>query len=378
MSISNSSLELISVDDHVQEPPDLWTQRLSTTQWGERIPHLETRPDGTEYWVLNGTALPLSGVGVAGALMDDRNQVPQRWDEVPKAAYLPAERLEAMDADGVAYSVLYPTVAGSSGENFGRLEDADFELACVQAYNDWLIEEWATASKRFIPQCIVPLSNVEATAAEIKRAVHIGHRGVVFPAVPMELKSIPHINDPAYDLIWATCQDLDVPICFHPGSFKTIQFAGHEYFTGSVAAALEALTRPASSVFLMVNLLLSRILLRFPKLKVVFAESSLGWGTYLLEYGEHQAEQDRLHLEGYPKLSEMFRRQCYLTGWYDRAALETRSYVGRENILWSTNFPLATSTWPDTRDYLVRSLGDLPEEVRRSILSENAARLYHV
>jgi uncharacterized protein len=378
MSNETFNSGLISVDDHVQEPPNLWTQRLSKTRWGNRLPHLENQSDGTQRWVVDGNALPLSGVGLTGALMDDRTRVPQSWEEVPKAAYLPAERLRAMDADGVVCSVLYPTVAGPSGENFGRLTDADLELACVQAYNDWLIEEWASTSKRFIPQCIVPLWPVEATVAEIKRAVRMGHKGVVFPAVPMELRNVPHINDAAYDPVWAACQDLNAPICFHPGSFNTIQFAAHEYFQGKLAAALEALSRPASLVFVLVNLLLSRILLRFPELKVVFAESSLGWGTYLLEYGDHQAEQDRLQLEGYPKLSEMFRRQCYLTGWYDRATLKTRSYVGAENILWSTNFPLATSTWPNTRDYLARSLDGLPEDTQRRIRSENAAKLYHL
>ncbi|HEY7163271.1 MAG TPA: amidohydrolase family protein [Candidatus Binatia bacterium] len=370
--------ELISADDHAQEPQDLWTQRLSPNRWGERVPHLETRADGTQYWVANGTTLPLVGVAATGALMADRSRVPQRWDEVPKAAYIPAERLKAMHSDGVACSVLYPTVAGSAGENFGRIEDPDLEIACVRAYNDWLIEEWAAVSKRFIPQCIVPLSSVDAIVAEIERAVRMGHKGVVFPSVPMELKNVPHINDPAYDPVWTLCQDLGIPICFHAGSFKTVQFAAHEYFHGTVRGALEALTRPASLVFVLVNLLLSRILLRFPKLKVVLAESSIGWGTYLLEYGDHQAEQDRLHLEGYPKLSEMFRRQCYLTGWYDVATLKTRTYVGSENILWSSNFPLATSTWPETREYLGRSLAGLPEDACRSILSGNAAKLYHL
>jgi predicted TIM-barrel fold metal-dependent hydrolase len=378
MTNQNFNGGLISVDDHVQEPPELWTRRLSKTKWGDRIPRLERRSNETERWVVDGSPLALPGVGLSGALMDDRNRVPQSWEELPRAAYVPVERLRAMDADGVAYSVLYPTVAGAAGENFGRLTDADLELACVQAYNDWLIEEWASSSKRFIPQCIVPLWPVERTVAEIQRAVRMGHKGVVFPGVPMELRNVPHINDAVYDPVWAACQDLNVPVCFHPGSFKTIEFAAQEYFQGKLAATLEALTRPASLVFVLVNLLLSRIPLRFPQLKFVFAESSLGWGTYLLEYGNHQADQDRLHLEGYPKLSEIFRRQCYLTGWYDRATLKTRDYVQAENILWATNFPLATSTWPNTRDYLARSMDGLPEVAQRSIVHENAAKLYGI
>ena len=103
--------------------------------------------------------------------MADRNCEPSRWEDVPSGAYVPAERLKAMDSAGIDYSVLYPTVAGLAGETFGRLEDPALELACVQAYNDWLIDESASASDRFIPQCIVPIGPIESTVAEIRRAV---------------------------------------------------------------------------------------------------------------------------------------------------------------------------------------------------------------
>src|SRR5207253_9348199 len=101
---------------------------------------------------------------------------------------------------------------------FARIADPELELACVQAYNDWLIEEWAAASPRFIPQCIVPLYPADASAAEIRRAVAKGHRGVVYPPVPMELRNVPHLNGPEYDLVWSTCAELEVPICFHAGA----------------------------------------------------------------------------------------------------------------------------------------------------------------
>ena len=142
MSNENFNSGLISVDDHVQEPPELWTRRLSNTRWADRVPHLETQPDGTQYWIVDGSALPLSGVGLTGALMDDRTRVPQRWEEVPEAAYLPEERLRAMDADGVAYSVLYPTVAGLSGENLGRLTDADLRRFGLGGNPDYLLIEF--------------------------------------------------------------------------------------------------------------------------------------------------------------------------------------------------------------------------------------------
>ena len=214
---------LISVDEHVQERPEVWTHRMSRSKWGDRIPHVERQPDGTECWVLDGEKLPLAGVASAGAAMADRSLEPQRWEDVPRSAYVPTERLKAMDSDGVDYSVLYPTVAGLAGETFGRIQDEELELACVQAYNDWLIEEWASASDRFVPQCIVPISPTTATVNEIKRSVEKGHKGVVFPAVPMHLRDVPHINEPDYDPIWATCQELEVPVCFHSGSSTQLQ-----------------------------------------------------------------------------------------------------------------------------------------------------------
>ncbi|HZT08483.1 MAG TPA: amidohydrolase family protein [Chloroflexota bacterium] len=296
---------------------------------------------------------------------------------MPRAAWDPVERLKAMDADGVDASVLYPTVAGVGGETFGRITDPALELACVQAYNDWVIDEWASTSERFIPQCIVPLYPIAAAVAELDRAVDRGHRGLIYPAIPMELRDVPHINGPEYDPLWAACERLRVPVCFHSGSAASIQVPAASDMPPRIAAAFTSIARSASTVSIVVNLLVSRILLRHPALRVVFAESSLGWGAYQLEFADQQAREDGLHLEGYDLTpSEMFKRQCYLTGWYGRAGILTRGFIGSANIMWSTNFPLETSTWPESRTQIERSFAGVPDDEREQMLWGNAARLY--
>src|ERR1700716_2122800 len=87
---------LISVDDHVLEPPHLWTERLSSSTWGERVPHVE-QSDAGEWWVLDDQKLPLAGRGSVGAALADRATSPMRWADVPAPAHSPAERLKAMD-----------------------------------------------------------------------------------------------------------------------------------------------------------------------------------------------------------------------------------------------------------------------------------------
>jgi predicted TIM-barrel fold metal-dependent hydrolase len=368
---------LISADDHVQEHPEVWTSRMSRQKWGDQIPHIEEQTDGSQCWMVAGQRISLPGVAIAGAATVDRAQAPRRWEHVPAMVYKSQERLKAMDLNGVDYSVLYPIVGGLAGETFGKHCGSDLELACAQAYNDWLIEEWASVSPRFVPQCIVPIWPIESTVAEIKRAVSKGHKGVIYPASPMELRDVPHINEPAYDPLWAVCEELGVPLCFHSGASPKIQLRPGDTFSPVVAAAFGGIVRSVSSIAVLANFLFSRVLYRFPKLNVVFAESSLGWGAYELEYADYQADADGLPAEGYSlKPSELFQRQCYFTCWYDRMSLGVRRYLGTSNILWSTNFPLPTSTWPSTRQHIDLAFDDIGEGDRSQILWRNAATLY--
>jgi len=137
-------------------------------------------------------------------------------------------------------------------------------------------------------------------------------------------------------------------------------------------------TKPVSSVFVLGLYLFSRVLLRHPKLRVVLAESALSWGMLYLEWADHQFDHDGLAREGYElKPSEMFRRQCYLNAWFDQIA-PFEPYLGAEHILWSTNFPSATSTWPRTRETIDRCFQGVSAETREKVLWRNAAKLYRL
>ena len=128
----NQSIKIISAVDHVVEPPDVWTRRLSKAKFGDRMPHLERSRDDGDFWIVDGRQMALADTARVGALMTDRAKLPNRWEEIPKVAYDRRARLKAMGDDGVDYAVLYPSLTGFSGEVFGA--DAELELACVQAY----------------------------------------------------------------------------------------------------------------------------------------------------------------------------------------------------------------------------------------------------
>jgi predicted TIM-barrel fold metal-dependent hydrolase len=372
-------MKFISADDHVVEHPEVWTSRLSHQKWGGRIPHLERQADGSDCWVIDGVKRRLLGSGSAGAFMADRGTEPRSWNDVPRTAWVAEERLKALDAAGIDYSVLYPTIAGIAGEVFGTLREPELELDCVRAYNDWLLEEWVACSSRFIPQCIIPLGPIDAVVTEIKRAVGKGHKGVIMPPVPRHLRGLPHINDPYYDPIWRACEELGVPLCFHAGGSPELQLPSYEGFSPAIAAAFDAVARPVSAVPLVSNLIVSRVLERFPNLNLVFADTSLGWISFALEATDYEFDQFGVssQIPYQLKPSEAFRRQCYVVGWYDQAGLRRAcEYPGADNILLAAKLPMADSNWPNSMIDVRARLSGLSEQTQSQLLWRNAAALY--
>jgi uncharacterized protein len=369
---------IFSADDHVVEHPRVWTERLSRKRWADRIPHLERDDSGADHWIIDGRRIPLLGSGSAAALMADRTREPRTWDEIPAAAYEPAARLKAMDMDGFVRSVLYPSVAGVAGETFAAIEDPELERDCVRAYNDWLIEEWAEVDSRFVPQCIVPLSSVAAAVDEIVRAVAGGHRGVIFPPVVDQLRNLPHINEPDWKLLWSTCEQLAVPICFHAGSLATLELTPYQSFAPAIKAALHEISRPATAVGFLPNLLMSHILERHPGLRIIFGESSLGWIDFVIEAVEHNVRQfgaGQVKFEIAPR--ELLQSQCRFVSWYDDTNLRAIcERFGADCVLWAWNFPAASSPYPNAERLNRERLAHLSEADRRKVTWENAAQLY--
>jgi len=265
---------LFSCDSHAQLDRDAWTKRLSKQTWGDRIPQIvEVNENGqtVDRWMVNGKVRSEWVCNCPAAMEGgvERGYYPRRWEEVPKIVYDPAERLKALDDDRVDGEVLYPN---GPVANFAFLQaDAAFELACVQAYNDALAE-WREVSDRYVPVAIIPyMSEIDVIVAEVERCVKRGHRGVVMLAEPaFTKKGLKRMNDPFWEPLWASCQELGVPMHWH-GSSGLVQqlslpkwdgFSRKEFHTVSTSRLC------ATPAQLIPNLIFSGILDRYPRLKI--------------------------------------------------------------------------------------------------------------
>ena len=377
---------VVSTDDHLQEGPRTWLEHMSAQKWGDLVPQVKSLPDGTDSWYIHGE--PRRGgysgaLGVVSGALQDRGQfAPTRWEQMPRTTYVPAERIKAMDDDGVDTHAFFGNVSGVAGNTFQEPGyPADFRLDALRAYNDYQIEEWAQPYPgRFITLAQLPMWDVGLAVEELHRTHRLGMKGITW-AFPQQF-GYPNIEDPYWDPMWAAAEDTGLSINLHTGTGGSMGIASWKPWEGlSDMFRLAALsTRSISSnTEVMSVLLFSGIFDRFPGLNVVASESGIGWVPYLLELADHQWERQRLDREGMAlRPSDYFHRQCYVNFWFETFGASTRHQVGIDNIMWESDFPHPTCTWPSSQKYIEKGTEGWPEEEKQKVLVDNAAKLYHL
>ena len=127
------------------------------------------------------------------------------------------------------------------------------------------------------------------------------------------------------------------------------------------------------------NLIFSGLLDRFPGTKWVCAETGLGWVNYILEGCDHEWERRHLWTDGVvTRPSELFRRQVYVDFWYEEAGIQQRHFIGMDNIMWESDYPHSTSTYPESWKFVERSLQGVPQDEKDRLLYGNAMRVYRL
>jgi len=372
---------LISADSHVNEPADLWVERMDKA-FRERAPRVVDNLPGRQpgsYLVLEGIA-PIhltQGLG-AGKKPEELPQFFQQttYQDARRGGWDPADRLRDMDLDGVEADVIYTTL----GFRQFWFQDAALQQACFRAYNDWLAEYCAYAPKRLAGLALISLYDIEAAVHELRRSRQIGLKGAMIWASPPEDR--PY-SDPLYDPFWAAAQNLNMPLSLHaitgmgPES-QSRRAMGREIqrldrYLRAVTGADEV--KRSLTVFIF-----SGVLERFPGLKLVSAENNVGWLPYVVQSWDQAYETSR-YMDPSPlklKPSEYFHRQIYATYIDDPVGVADRHQIGIDNMMWSSDYPHTASTWPHSQDIVARDFKDVPVDEKRKIVRDNVTKLYEL
>jgi predicted TIM-barrel fold metal-dependent hydrolase len=375
-----SSYNVISADSHIVEPPDLYESRIEP-KFRSRAPRIErhrTRT-GQEYdaWYLDGVRVGTIGSVIqAGRRFEDPGSIDFLgvWEDVRKAAYEPHAMLEELEADGVWGACLQP----SQGLFWYRLPDSELLSALCRAYNVWITDFCRAAPGRFKGIGMLNVDDVDDACQELERCAERGLAGAFIPVYPLAERPYRHAS---YDRLWWTAQDLEMPLLLHvatmrggiPGSEFTIDI---NQLTAAGLANSDYWMR-----YSLTAMIFAGVFDRFPRLKVGSVEHETAWVPHWLRqmdftYRERPALGRAWKSRHAMLPSEYWQRNMFVEFMEDDCGIRLRDVIGVDNMLWGNDFPHAESTWPKSREFLNRIFAGTPDEDRRKITADNAARIF--
>ena len=385
--------KIISADDHVIEPAHVWQDRMPSKH-KELAPKIVIAPQG-EMTLNDGVWLETPGTGDKMAAWwhfeNKRYQIKQMvacpgippeevtmegvtYDDIALGCYDPIARLADMDINHVEASLCFPNYPRFCGQLFSEADDLELGLLCVQAYNDWMIDEWCGSSGgRLIPLCIVPLWDAELAAKEIYRVAEKGCRAVAWSELPAWLGR-PGLHGDFWDPFLKACEETQTVICMHIGSgTKTVQTSPE---APTVVTANLIVCNSAAS---MIDWIFSGKFEQFPNLKLLYAESQIGWIPYFIERADdtwrtHQWAQGEKRIPKPP--SHYYKKHVYSCFFKDTVGIDLLDRIGEDNVLFETDYPHQDGTFPNTLAIAEELFGHLEQETIDKIARNNAIKLF--
>jgi predicted TIM-barrel fold metal-dependent hydrolase len=368
-------LILISVDDHIIEPPDLFITHLPAT-YQDRAPKLVRNAEGSDVWTFGQVVMETAALNaVAGRPREEYGLEPQSLDEVRPGCYDVNERVKDMDAGGVLASMNFPSFPTFTARVFAS-DDPDLSLALVRAYNDWHIDQWCGAyPARFIPMAVPVIWDAELTAQEVRRVAAKGCHSLSFTENPAAL-GYPSFHDDYWDPVWRACCDTGTVLSVHLGSSGRLSIPAVDS-PPDVMITLQPMNIQSAAA----DLLWSRVFKNFPALRVALSEGGTGCIPYFLERIDRTYDMHRawtLQDFGTRLPSDVFREHfltCFIS---DPVGIEMRDRIGIDNIAWEADYPHSDSMWPTAPEELAKEFVAyaVPDSDIDKITYENAMRWF--
>jgi predicted TIM-barrel fold metal-dependent hydrolase len=368
-------LILVSVDDHLIEPPDVFAHHVPA-KYQDQAPRV-VNENGADTWVFGDVRARSIGLNaVASWPKEEWGFDPVGFAEMRPGCYDVHERIRDMNANGVLSSMSFPSMARFAGQFFHEHPDKDLALVMLQAYNDWHIDEWCAAYPgRLLPLAIGPLWDADLLATEVRRVAAKGCRAISFSEAPYKL-GLPSFHGHYWDPFFAACADNEVIISMHIGSGSSMPTTSSDAPIDIPVTLTTHLAVNAAS-----DLIWGPVLRQFPNLRFALSEGGVGWVPYFLE------RADRSYLNqtwtgqdfGDNLPSDLFREHILTCFIVDDVALRVRDLVGVDSIAWECDYPHSDSTWPCSPEVLMDAfaLAGVTDTIEINKIShENALRWY--
>ena len=377
--------QIISSDGHTIEPPHMW-QTYLPSRFHARMPKLVKDPEGGDAWeVIPGEpVMPIglvTNAGEWGRRYEDNNWFGTTYESMRHGAWDGKARLEEQDIDGVDAEVMYPSQRTMSA--FMGQPDSDYHLAGVDAYNQWMWEEFSAADRlRIIGLYQIPGVDIESSVARLEEARKLGARGVIISALPSGNADLSEEDDP----FWAAAEEAGLPVHIHVGlkqagaaqvGARKLRSEGHEIVFGVPnLQMMGGAVAGFSGMF--AKMIYSGMSDRFPALQMVMAECGAGWVPHCVEHMDDHWWRNRVwsnsQLEHLP--SHYFHTNWKVGFIREPFTVQNRHWFGVENLMWANDYPHHRHDWPYSRRVIEETMAGTPPDEKYKMICGNAVELY--
>ena len=369
-----SSYRVISADNHVFEPEDLWTSRAEP-KFKDRAPHVVPLEQG-DWWFCDGLKVTGGGGGAdTGVRFEDPDKLTleARVEQNRPGGHIPEEHVKDMDIDGIDVSIIYPSV----GLVLYALPDSELLTSNCRSYNEWVGEFCSAFPKRLKGIAMLNVDDVAVGVKELERCAKMGFVGAMITVYPLAGR---YYNRPEYEPLWAAAQDLGMPLSLHtftnrPG--PSDELADPDTTRPALITNVDHWVRMS-----LTDIIFSGAFERYPKLQVGSIEHELSWVPHFLDrmnytYSQRVNPGYRAFKDGvFP--SDYFHSNVFLGFQEDAVGIKMRDMIGVDNLQWGADYPHPESTFPRSRQILENILADCTEEEKAKIVGGNAARIYNL
>jgi len=391
----NELPNMISVDDHVMEPKELWQQQLppSLRERGPRVVREKVKlsfsgghygfernaEDGgwCDVWLFEDLVMPTGLLHApAGIPREEQRNIPAVYKDFRDGTWDKTARLADMELNHCDTAINYPNIFPRfAGQGFLERADKELALTCLRIYNDWMIDDWCggEARGRLIPLTLVPLWDPKLAAEEVRRCAAKGSYAIAFSENPWKL-GVPSMYTGEWDVLWEACQESNTVVSMHIGSSSSMPTTSDD---APLATSMSMYAQNAQGS--LCDWVFSGSLERFPALTVVYAESQVGWMPFQLErmdavWRDGRADVD--HVKTLP--SSQVHGRVYGCIFDDLHGLINRDAVGTDHILWETDYPHSDGTFPHSRKiaHELFTAANMNAEECRMVLRSNAVHAY--
>jgi len=285
--------------------------------------------------------------------------------------------------------VLYPpqrTISHFLGD-----DDDDFVLAGIEAYNNFLFDEFCAADpSRLIGLAQMPSLGVDQSVDALRKAKARGAHGVIISNWPAGGENLSPDDDP----FWAAAVDEGLPVAVHinivsrrqrAAQCKAAAKAGNALYDMSSEATRAKAIGGMSHVFSMcassiTQMIFTGVFERFPELQLCWIETGVGWIPHLIESIDDRFWRNRVwgDLPITQPPSAYWYRNNAATFITDRSGIALRHAAGIDNIMWSSDYPHHGNDWPYSRKVIEDTMGHIPNDEKDKIIGGNAARIWHL